>query len=336
MPISRARRTAARACWSRRALCHHPRSPPVCAARSRSFAATSPSAWGLDRDGRSPHDQLGTKEHLLLVVLARPARQQTDCRRADATRRLADRAQGHDRRSSEIDVVVPDDGDVVGYTHDAVHHEPLQEPERDEVIRGEDPVRPSRWIPPGDPPGGETPLLDSECGSADELERGIGNPCHGLLRTIEPIGHLAQRRRPTDQTQAAPTDRPGSSGRDQDMPRVCFELRVRPELLDEHVARHRAVWPEMLAEIAAAGRRNYSLFLADGGRLVGYYEVDDDAAAQAYLAASPIAAKWEAEMARFFDDLKGRPDQTATPLTELFHLADQLAAASPNDESDAS
>jgi len=118
--------------------------------------------------------------------------------------------------------------------------------------------------------------------------------------------------------------------------RVCFELRVKPELLDEYVARHTPVWPEMLAEIAAAGRRNYSLFLADGGRLIGYYETDDDQAAQAYLAASPVAARWEAEMGRFFLGLDGRPDQAATPLTEIFHLDDQLTAAAaraPHEES---
>lgn len=106
--------------------------------------------------------------------------------------------------------------------------------------------------------------------------------------------------------------------------RVCFALQVRPELLDEYIARHSPVWPEMLAEIAASGRRNYSLFLADGGRLIGYYETDDDAAAQAYLAASPVAARWEAEMGRFFVGLAGRPDQAATPLVEVFNLHDQL------------
>ena len=109
--------------------------------------------------------------------------------------------------------------------------------------------------------------------------------------------------------------------------RVCFQLQVKPDLLDEYVARHTPVWPEMLAEITAAGRRNYSLFLGDGGRLIGYYETDDDEAAQAYLAASVVAARWEAEMSRFFVGLDGRPDQAATALTEVFHLEDQLAAA---------
>lgn len=106
--------------------------------------------------------------------------------------------------------------------------------------------------------------------------------------------------------------------------RVCFRLQVRPELLDEYLARHSPVWPEMLAEISAAGRRNYSLFLGEGGMLIGYYETDDDAAAQAYLATSEVAARWEAEMGRFFTGLDGRPDQAATPLTEVFHLEQQL------------
>ncbi|GAA3908167.1 L-rhamnose mutarotase [Microbacterium invictum] len=110
------------------------------------------------------------------------------------------------------------------------------------------------------------------------------------------------------------------------MTRVAFQLQVKPELLDEYVARHTPVWPEMLAEIAASGRRNYSLFLGEGGRLFGYYETDDDEAAQAYLAASTVAARWEAEMGRFFVGLGGRPDQAATPLTEIFNLHDQLTA----------
>ncbi|MET2010835.1 L-rhamnose mutarotase [Microbacterium chocolatum] len=116
--------------------------------------------------------------------------------------------------------------------------------------------------------------------------------------------------------------------------RVCFELRIDPARIDEYVACHTPVRAEMLAEIAAAGRRNYSLFLAPGGRLIGYYETDDDAAAQAYLAASPVAAAWEAEMAPFFVGLDGRPDQGATALTEIFHLADQLAASTEGPASD--
>jgi L-rhamnose mutarotase len=107
--------------------------------------------------------------------------------------------------------------------------------------------------------------------------------------------------------------------------RVCFELTVSPSRLDEYRERHAAVWPSMLREIKASGRRNYSLFLRPDGRLIGYYETDDVQASDAYLAASAVAADWEREMAPFFLSLDGRPDQGATVLPEIFNLADQLA-----------
>lgn len=111
------------------------------------------------------------------------------------------------------------------------------------------------------------------------------------------------------------------------MTRVCFQLQVRPERLDEYLERHTAVWPRMLEVIAASGRRNYSLFVRQDGMLIGYYETDSVEASQDYLDRSEIAAEWEAEMAEFFVALDGRPDQVATTLPEVFNLDDQLAAA---------
>lgn len=107
--------------------------------------------------------------------------------------------------------------------------------------------------------------------------------------------------------------------------RVCFELAVSPARLDEYRERHEAVWPEMLREIAASGRRNYSIFLRPDGMLIGYYETDDQQASDDYLAASAVATAWEREMAPFFEGLEKRPDQGATILSEVFNLADQLA-----------
>jgi len=49
------------------------------------------------------------------------------------------------------------------------------------------------------------------------------------------------------------------------MQRVCFLLRVRPDRLDEYRARHRDVWPAMLAALRQSGCRNYSLFLSRDG-----------------------------------------------------------------------
>ena len=36
------------------------------------------------------------------------------------------------------------------------------------------------------------------------------------------------------------------------MERVCFQLQVRPDRLEEYKARHAAVWPEMLHALADA------------------------------------------------------------------------------------
>lgn len=109
--------------------------------------------------------------------------------------------------------------------------------------------------------------------------------------------------------------------------RVCFQLQVKPELIDEYTERHRAVWPAMLRAIEASGRRNYSLFLRPDGLLIGYYEVDDDEAAQRSLAENPDTAAWEAEAAKYFATLAGdRPDQAEPRLREVFNLEAQLGA----------
>jgi L-rhamnose mutarotase len=106
------------------------------------------------------------------------------------------------------------------------------------------------------------------------------------------------------------------------MERVCFLLRVRPDRLDEYKARHRAVWPEMLDALSQTGWRNYSLFAAEDGLLVGYLETDDFEAAQRAMAQTDVNARWQAEMAEFFELPGGeRPDTGLVRLEEVFHLA---------------
>ena len=103
--------------------------------------------------------------------------------------------------------------------------------------------------------------------------------------------------------------------------RICFQLKVRPELLDEYTRRHAAVWPEMRDALTEAGWRNYSLFLTDDGTLIGYFECDDLAAAQAAMAVTEVNARWQTEMSGFFIDLgDSRPDEGIRPIAEVFHL----------------
>ncbi|KRB78508.1 hypothetical protein ASE01_04390 [Nocardioides sp. Root190] len=108
------------------------------------------------------------------------------------------------------------------------------------------------------------------------------------------------------------------------MPRYCFSLQVRPDRMDEYVERHRAVWPEMLAALEETGWRNYSLFLREDGLLIGYVESDDLVAAQAAMAATEVNARWQADMAPYFTQLEGAPDEGNVPLREVFNLDDQI------------
>jgi L-rhamnose mutarotase len=97
------------------------------------------------------------------------------------------------------------------------------------------------------------------------------------------------------------------------MERVCWTMRVRPERLEEYKARHREVWPDMLAALRETGWSNYSLFLTGDGLLIGYLETEDFAAAQAAMEATDVNARWQAEMAEFLVPPLRR-------IEEVFHL----------------
>lgn len=105
------------------------------------------------------------------------------------------------------------------------------------------------------------------------------------------------------------------------MQRVCFLLKVRPEKIDEYRRRHAAVWPEMLEALRQTGWHNYSLFLRPDGLLVGYLETPDFERARAGMQQHPVNARWQAEMAPFFESLGGgAADASMVALTEVFHL----------------
>ena len=77
-----------------------------------------------------------------------------------------------------------------------------------------------------------------------------------------------------------------------------------------------------LDALRTTGWGNYSLFLADDGLLVGYLETEDFAAAVAGMEATDVNARWQAEMAEFFELPSGeRPDTGLLRLEEVFHLA---------------
>jgi L-rhamnose mutarotase len=103
--------------------------------------------------------------------------------------------------------------------------------------------------------------------------------------------------------------------------RICFQLQVRPDRLDEYRERHAAVWPAMREALTLTGWRNYSLFLTETGQLIGYLECDDFEQSQQAMAETDVNARWQAEMAPFFEGLDGgRADEGMRAIPEVFHL----------------
>jgi L-rhamnose mutarotase len=103
--------------------------------------------------------------------------------------------------------------------------------------------------------------------------------------------------------------------------RVCFTLQVKRERLDEYKERHRAVWPEMLDALSRAGWHNYSIFLREDGLLIGYVETPDFEAALRKVSEADVNARWQKEMAGFFEGVPGKnADEQMAPIPEVFHL----------------
>ncbi len=99
--------------------------------------------------------------------------------------------------------------------------------------------------------------------------------------------------------------------------RTGFVLHVRPDKIDEYVEAHANVWPEMRHALSSAGIRNYTIFRA-GTDVFGYFEADDLAAAERYLAVQEVCGRWQDRMAGL---LEGRvPDGGPPALEQIFRL----------------
>jgi len=78
--------------------------------------------------------------------------------------------------------------------------------------------------------------------------------------------------------------------------KVGIHTRLKPGVEERYEEYHRAVWPDVLAAIRAAGINEYVIF-RDGLDLFHYIECDDYDRAIAELARNPVNLRWQAEMA---------------------------------------
>jgi L-rhamnose mutarotase len=106
------------------------------------------------------------------------------------------------------------------------------------------------------------------------------------------------------------------------MKRIGFLLKVKPELLPEYKAHHKAVWPEMLDALRRTGWHNYSIFAREDGLLFGYLEAAESFQASLDgMSEEEINARWQDFMAPYFENLSGaHADESMVELEEIFHL----------------
>ncbi len=103
------------------------------------------------------------------------------------------------------------------------------------------------------------------------------------------------------------------------MQRNAFVMKLKPGFEAEYKKRHDQIWPELAAELTAAGISDYSIFLDPRtGYLFAVQKLADNHTA-ADLPNTPIVKKWWAHMQDIMDT---NPDNSpiALPLTEVFHL----------------
>lgn len=79
------------------------------------------------------------------------------------------------------------------------------------------------------------------------------------------------------------------------MQRMGMVIGIAPDRMDEYKALHAAVWPAVLARIAASNIRNYTIFLREPEHLLfGYWEYHghDFEADMAAISAHPETQRW--------------------------------------------
>lgn len=103
------------------------------------------------------------------------------------------------------------------------------------------------------------------------------------------------------------------------MERIGFTMRIRDGQVEEYVRRHEAVWPDLLADLLAAGVVTYSIFRRDL-ELFAYLEVEDFATFASAMGQSDANRRWQLEMASLIDPLTDLTTGFHRRIPEVFHL----------------
>jgi L-rhamnose mutarotase len=104
------------------------------------------------------------------------------------------------------------------------------------------------------------------------------------------------------------------------MPRYAFQLRIKPDAIEEYEREHQRVWPELLAKLKQVGISDYSIFRR-GQELVLSLRVDDFDKAWDELDRDPVNQRWQQFMSRLFEPVPDlQPGERFAMMKEVFRL----------------
>lgn len=105
---------------------------------------------------------------------------------------------------------------------------------------------------------------------------------------------------------------------------LTLSLHPDPALVEEYVARHREVWPAVLASLRDSGIVRSEIF-RNGYQLIMVLDTTDDFSFERKAAmdqANPVVMQWEKEMAQFQDvkDADSDASKRWMLLENVFHF----------------
>ena len=104
------------------------------------------------------------------------------------------------------------------------------------------------------------------------------------------------------------------------MPRYAFQLRLKPDAIEEYDREHQRVWPELLAKLKDVGISDYSIFRR-GQELVLCLNAENFDRAWDELDQDPVNLRWQEFMSRLFEPVPGKaPGERFAMMQEVFHL----------------
>jgi L-rhamnose mutarotase len=103
------------------------------------------------------------------------------------------------------------------------------------------------------------------------------------------------------------------------MQRHAFKMQLKPGVVAEYKNRHDEIWPELAAELKAAGVSDYSIFLDEETLTLFAVQKLGEKNSAGELPKLPIVRKWWDYMAPLMETHADN-SPVAEPLKEVFHL----------------